>query len=457
MYKFLKTLVNLAILVFYRKITINNRERTLSNGPLIIAANHPNTLMDPLLISAFLKQRVGFVAKATLFSNGFLKWFFKQLHMIPIRRAVDGDDPTAQAENKKAFQKCYEYLTNKGTILIFPEGNSFHEMKLRPLKTGAARIALEFEALNNFEKGTKILPIALNYSEPALFKKDIILNFGEAINISDYKELYISNPKDAVKQLTEDLKIRLESIIILTEHIEQEILYKQIHDLYKKRLEIRLKEEGEDISDFSIAKEIANAIVYHEANHPEKYQLIKTKIDKFSSLIKKLKVHTNIIEKNKTFKVTLIRKIITPFYLIIGFPLYVFGLITNYIPYIIPSKVVKLITDEMEYKASIMMVTGLFIFPLIYFGEIYFVNNYTNLSFWYLILFSILLPVSGFYTLHYYNFIGEVKSLFFINTFLKENEKIHSTLINSREEISILLDTTSKEYRAYLTKQKQII
>ena len=452
MYKLLKFIFQQAIFIFYRKCIINNKEESISSGPLIIAANHPNTLMDPLLIAANLKQRVGFIAKATLFSNGFLKLLFKQLHMIPIRRTVDGDTPEAKAENKRAFEKCYEYLSNKGIILIFPEGNSFHEMKLRPLKTGAARIALEFEALNNFSMNTKILPIALNYSDPALFKKDIIINFGKAITISDYKELYLADPKGAVKKLTDDLRERLENIIILTENTEQELLYKKIHSIYRNRLTENLKTAGAEISSFSISKEIANAIMYYESKQPESYQLIKSKIDHYSNLIQKLKIRNSLIEENKKLKVNLIKKIITPLYLIIGAPFYLFGLLTNYIPYIIPSKVVKLITNDIEYKAPIMMITGLITFPLTYTILVLVFKNYITADLLPLISFCLLLPISGFYTMHYYNYVSEAKSLFFINTSLKEKDRLYSLVTNTREEIVLLLDKASEVYSASLTK-----
>ncbi len=70
-----------------------------------------------------------------------------------------------------AFSKCHDYLEQRGTLLIFPEGTSYYELKLREIKTGTARIALSYEELKGFEGNLKIIPIALDYSDSIQFQK----------------------------------------------------------------------------------------------------------------------------------------------------------------------------------------------------------------------------------------------------------------------------------------------
>ena len=38
-------------------------------GPLLLAGNHPNSLLDPLFLAAVARRPVRFLAKAPLFSN----------------------------------------------------------------------------------------------------------------------------------------------------------------------------------------------------------------------------------------------------------------------------------------------------------------------------------------------------------------------------------------------------
>ena len=55
----------------------------------------------------------------------------------------DDDDPrNRDAYNEKTFNQCYDILSEKGSLIIFPEGNHHYKKSLRPFKKGAARIAL---------------------------------------------------------------------------------------------------------------------------------------------------------------------------------------------------------------------------------------------------------------------------------------------------------------------------
>ena len=133
-YRLLRKIITLALFFFFKKIVVSGKENRLHEGPLIIVSNHPNTLMDPLIIASLMKQQVGFLANAGIFANALVASVLRYFHVIPIFRKKDiapGDKP----DNKYSFLKCHEYLDEKGTILIFPEGESYYELKLREIKT----------------------------------------------------------------------------------------------------------------------------------------------------------------------------------------------------------------------------------------------------------------------------------------------------------------------------------
>ena len=188
-YTFLKKIITASLVVFYRSIVVEGKENIPKNGPLIIAANHPNTFMDPLLIAAFVRQRVGFLANGGIFKNKMLAAFLNYLHVIPIFRKKD-INPGEVANNQKYFNKTVKYLNGKGTFMIFPEGSSFYEFKLREIKTGTARIAFQFQEENEFNKGLKIMTVALNYSDAIKFRSKVMITFNEPIEIDEYKDLY---------------------------------------------------------------------------------------------------------------------------------------------------------------------------------------------------------------------------------------------------------------------------
>ena len=168
LYFFLKILFKTALQVFFRRIEVRNRHLILDNGPLLIASNHPNTFMDPIAIAAVVKQEVFFIAKGTVFNTRLKKWLLHKMNLIPVYRREDGALPAVG--NEATFRKCTEFLLKNGTLLIFPEGSSFNERRLRPLKTGTARMALAAERQANWKAGVQILPVGVNYSDPTRFR-----------------------------------------------------------------------------------------------------------------------------------------------------------------------------------------------------------------------------------------------------------------------------------------------
>ncbi len=90
--------------------------------------------------------------------------------------------------------------------MIFPEGTSVSERRLRPLKTGAARIALGAEARHGFQLGLQVVPVAINYFDPSTFRSDVLLNVAPPIVVADYAAAYAQDPDAAADQLTEAIR-----------------------------------------------------------------------------------------------------------------------------------------------------------------------------------------------------------------------------------------------------------
>ncbi len=142
-YQFLKISLKFAFFIFFRKRVVSGLEYIPSSGPLIIAVNHPNTLIDPLLIASLLKRKVGFLANASIFINKIISRIFNYLRVIPVYRKKDVKPGEVQ-DNSYNFRKCYEFFDKNGVLLIFPEGTIVNELKLRDIKTCTARIALAY-------------------------------------------------------------------------------------------------------------------------------------------------------------------------------------------------------------------------------------------------------------------------------------------------------------------------
>ena len=139
-YYILYALVKTGLWVYYRMDTPRGLPEQEPRGPLIVLGNHPNALIDPFMVVSRLVRPVFFLGNASLFKHWFANWFLNTFYTIPIERPKDvGGRPV---NNAQAFQRSREHLMKGGALYIAPEGTSEREYRLRPIKTGAARIAL---------------------------------------------------------------------------------------------------------------------------------------------------------------------------------------------------------------------------------------------------------------------------------------------------------------------------
>jgi 1-acyl-sn-glycerol-3-phosphate acyltransferase len=194
---------------FFKTISVRNKEIIPQDGPLMILANHPSTFMDPIVITTILNRDVYYLAKGELFKSRLSRWILPKLNMIPVYRKQD--DPKQMEKNKDTFEKCFEHLEKGGAILMFPEGTSITERKLRPIKTGASRIVLGAEERNQFNLGIKVITIGLNYDNPHRFNQQLYINIEQPIAAAFYKDQYLSDNFKACENLGSDPKV-VESI-----------------------------------------------------------------------------------------------------------------------------------------------------------------------------------------------------------------------------------------------------
>jgi 1-acyl-sn-glycerol-3-phosphate acyltransferase len=168
-YSVLRWIAGIALHWFYRDIRIVGADRIPESGPLLIAVNHQNALVDSLIVGWLMPQRITMTAKATLSDNPFISLFFRLMHVVPLRRISDeprnsGELSLYRSRNKGAFDEILRVLHQNGAVLIFPEGKSHNETGLEPLKTGLARLALQARDETGLP-GLRILPVGLVFED----------------------------------------------------------------------------------------------------------------------------------------------------------------------------------------------------------------------------------------------------------------------------------------------------
>lgn len=185
-----KLLRGFLYLVF--KIELRGQENLPKNGGILIAANHRSN-WDAVILGAFTKRKLNFMAKAELFRNKLAGWFFYKIGAFPVERGK-GDIG--------AVKTALKILSAGEALLIFPEGTRTSDEKSGKAKTGAVMIASRAEV--------PVLPVYI--SGEYKWRNKITVNFGESIIVAngDGEKLskeQLQNAADNVMDTIRKLKV----------------------------------------------------------------------------------------------------------------------------------------------------------------------------------------------------------------------------------------------------------
>ncbi len=444
LYSFFKTIMRITVRIFFRSITIHNRELIPAKGPLMLLANHPSTFMDPIVIATLLNREIYFLAKGELFKSKFAKWLLPKFNIIPVYRKQD--DPNQMSKNQDTFKKCFEHLENGGVILMFPEGISITERKLRPIKTGASRIILGAEARNDFQLGIQAVTIGLNYDNPHKFNRDLFINIDTPIKTINYKEQYAIDNFKAAENLTEEIRSRLEGLVIAIEDERSDVLIKDIEMIYKYTLSKDLGiSKNDKLSDFNITKNIIDTVNYYLENDIQRVESIRLRIKHYIDDLNLLGLNDIDLAKNRKNRSFFKSNIQALFTIILGSPIYLYGLLNNYLPFKIPGWLAKKISNNIEFRGAISMVGGIFTFLIFYTLQITLVWKYTHIK-WLTITYGISLPLSGLFTYWYFHTTNEIRNKWLLLILFYKKSVSISNLIIEREQIIAEFDKARKQY-----------
>ena len=236
----------------YRDVRVEGRERVPAHGPLLVAFNHPNQLIDVLLVATALDRRVLFTGKAVLLDNPLVAALFRAVGFVPLRRASDerarreaeaaplggpgagpaapttgpaGSAPPDPARNADAFRAIVDALADGRAVLVFPEGISHNAPELAPLKTGVARAALQ-AAADPRVRGLRVLPVGLTFERKWEPRTRALVQFGDPLDVAAWLAEHGGEaaadgaPRNLAESLTRAVDRRLRDVTLNFESAE---------------------------------------------------------------------------------------------------------------------------------------------------------------------------------------------------------------------------------------------
>jgi 1-acyl-sn-glycerol-3-phosphate acyltransferase len=214
LYRAMPLISELGVRSYYRVSVAG--ARIPQDGPVLLVANHNNSLVDPALVAAMAGRDVRFLAKAPLFAHPLIGWLIKGVGSVPVYRQQD--DPTLVSQNLDSFRDVHRALAEGEMVGIFPEGISHSASRLAPLKTGAARIAIGAAA--QLRTDFPIIAVGLVFRDRDAFRSEAHVIIGEPFRWDDLVG-DLTN-RAAVRELTERIEQAMRRVSINLEAWEDE-------------------------------------------------------------------------------------------------------------------------------------------------------------------------------------------------------------------------------------------
>jgi glycerol-3-phosphate O-acyltransferase/dihydroxyacetone phosphate acyltransferase len=328
LYRTLRWLIKCALKLYFKRVFVTNKDYLKSDGPVIVASNHPNSFCDAYLLGVLIEKEFSFLVRSDVFRTKWSNFILRSLNMLPIYRREEGSADIHR--NNHTFEETRSKMAKNHLILIFCEGKCVLEKRVRPIKKGTARLALESEAKHNFKLNLSIIPTGINYTYGHLSNSEVFIDFAKPILVANYKSEYLQHPQIAIANLTLEIEKRITDLVVIIENQAEEPLIERQLRHYRAGLNYPiLKWEINNNERLIAEKKICNTVTHNE------------------------KVDSKIIAKtNSIFQLTI--------------PFYILGYLLHLVPEFLIKTICNKVVSYVEFYASVRISLSIFIYLFYY-------------------------------------------------------------------------------------------
>lgn len=351
---------------FFREVLIEGREN-LPDGPVLFTPNHPNGLLDPMLLFLLSPPyRLRFVAKAPLFKIPIFGSILRAAGAIPVVRKFEAG---GVVDYSPFFARCVEELAKGSSIVIFPEGRSLPQAHLAPLKTGPARILL---LARKREIPVSIVPVGLNYEQGTTFRSRVLVCIAPPLGASD----------TSARDLTEELNSSLQKHVVQAESYQERELMLLLERLSNE-------ESADSLERFSRLKDFEQGLKQLRVSSAKDIERLRNLLSRYNRLSERYGVEAKKPRKQGTdFLVAILGGVVA-----------IPGWLLNFMPYHACDWLIRLTRRDASDMATFKVIYSLFLFPLFYVLEGFLIRRFLGPVA--ALLFSILVLPASYFTLFY--------------------------------------------------------
>ncbi len=374
-----RKLARIIVTTFFRDVTLVGREHLPKDRPVIFTPNHPNGLLDPMLLYCLPSSiQLRFVAKAPLFKIPGFGSILRSAGAIPVERRFEA---SGDVDYTAFFSACVDALAQRASLVIFPEGRSLAQAYMAPLRTGPAR--LFFLAR---EKGMQpaIIPVGLNYERGYTFRTTVLVSIAAPLDTERFESMYATNRKEAVRELTAEIASTLQRHVLQAETYRDKELMVLLERLYGQN-------EAEDFGPdrFSRLKVFEQGLARLRQSCPKEIDRLRLLLGRYQRLSDTFGVEDALRKSQQRSGLSLMAGIS-------GWILALPGCILNYVPYKMIDVLIRLTRSDESDQATFKVVYSLFVFPLFYFLEGAAIRHFLGAGA--AILFAICIVPLGYFT-----------------------------------------------------------
>jgi len=425
---------------YYPRIEVSGADRIPQEGPVLLVANHPNSLIDPVLLGVAARRPVSLMAKAPLFDIPLFGKVLRALGMVPAYRGTD--DRLLVARNLESLAIAAKHLAKTGSVMgIFPEGKSHDAPQLAQVRSGAARLAMQ--ALAAGAKGLKIVPIGLHYEEKERFRSAVWIKVGEPVDAAAWLAQNAGDEHVAMRTLTVELQARLKTVVL---HLDEAGWQPLLEDLQALLPAAGFKRRNA-LDGLHRQQAAVDAINYFHRTDRPRAEAAAARVRAHGAALRAAGVPADDLEISLQGRMLVGAFLLTTLKLVSGALFGFFGLVTHLVPYLF----VRLVTQWWPAPGQMTLalnrlLLGLPVYGLWYGATAWWLADYFVP--WVVVTWLVLMPVSALVALDNARRWGSLAPRLRATVSLLFRSKVRTELLASQAAVVSELGILAKEFYA---------